>query len=101
MQLLDTLHQIGNLLDQNIQADVLILDFAIAFDSVDHRILLKKLRRYGIIGNLHNWFTDYLRNRSQRVVIKGATSEWSRVTPGAPQGSILGPMLFLLEVGYW
>ena len=101
MQLLDTLHQIGNLLDQNIQTDVLILDFAKAFDSVDHRILLKKLRRCGIIGNLQNWFTDYLRNRSQRVVIEGATSEWSRVTPGVPQGNILGPMLFLLEVGCW
>ena len=65
---------------------------------MDHGILLKKLKGYGITGNLHNWFTDYLRNRSQRVVIEGTASEWSSVTSGVSQGSILGPMLFLLFI---
>ena len=57
-QLLTTLHRIGQLLDNSIQTDVLFLDFAKAFDSVDRVILLKKLKKYGISGNLYNWFAD-------------------------------------------
>ena len=74
---LTTLHRIGQLLDNNIQTDVIFLYFMKAFDSVDHNILLIKLSRYGISGNLYSWFSSYLHGRKQRVVVEGIASEWS------------------------
>lgn len=80
------------------QVDSIYLDFAKAFDSVDHGILLHKLSKLGIYGNLLDWLKSYLNNRSQIVRIKGNESDPVVVTSGVPQGSHLGPFLFLLFV---
>ena len=76
-QLLSVLHSIGRNLDNNIQTDIMYLDFAKAFESVDHAILLEKLERYGVVGHLHNWFKNYLQDRQQGVVVDGFTSSWA------------------------
>jgi hypothetical protein len=95
--LLYVLHSIGkSLSDQNIQTDILYLDFTKAFDCVDHVILIEKLKWYGVTGNLLNWFTDYLSNRSQRVLIDYVASQCLPFTSAVSQGSIVGPLLFVI-----
>ena len=76
----------------------LFLDFSKAFDTVNHKILLEKLQKYGIRGVPLQWFTSYLTNRQQYVRIDNTDSEMLRMTCGVPQGSTLGPLLFLLYI---
>lgn len=76
----------------------LYLDLQKAFDTVDHSILLWKLNNYGIRGVPHSWFTSYLCNRSQFTSVNGYSSNKLPVSFGIPQGSVLGPLLFLLYV---
>lgn len=74
------------------------LDFRKAFDSVDHEILLSKLHHYGIRGNILSWFKSYLCNRKQYTVVQNESSALQTITHGVPQGSILGPLLFLIFI---
>lgn len=79
-------------------SDVIFLDLSKAFNSVPHERLLLKLNRYGIDGQLHLWFRNFLTNRKQRVLIRGSYSDWSPVISGVPRDSILGPVMFLVYV---
>ena len=74
------------------------MDSQKAFDTVDHQILLAKLNHYGIRGVLNDWFKSYLSNRSQYVSINGYESGLAALNCGVPQGSVLGPLLFLLYI---
>ena len=74
------------------------LDFSKDFDTMDHMILLQKLYHCGVQGCAHDWFTSYLSNRSQFVTYNGVKSDVKNIQYGVPQGSILGPLLFLLYI---
>ena len=82
-------------LDKNRFGCDIFIDLQKAFDTVNHGILLKKLENYGIRGTALNWFQSYLSNRQQFVSVNGRSSSLSNISCGAPQGSVLGPLLFL------
>ncbi|CAB3996921.1 RNA-directed DNA polymerase from mobile element jockey [Paramuricea clavata] len=97
-QLVEVLHYIGSILDSGKQTDIIFMDMSKAFDKVSHTALINKLQQYNIGGPLLQWFTSYLHDCQQRVTTLGATSSKKTVCSGVPQGSILGPILFLLYV---
>nr|KAG5694853.1 hypothetical protein BaRGS_028781 [Batillaria attramentaria] len=97
-QLLTTTNDLLTSFDQDTQVDMAILDFSKAFDTVPHDRLLHKLANYGITGPIHNWLRCFLTERSMQVVVEGTSSESTTVDSGVPQGTVLGPLLFLCHI---
>ena len=97
-QLLCITHDIYQSLDDDFETRAVFLDISKAFDKVWHEGLLFKLKQNGISGNLLNVITDFLYQRKQRVVLNGQHSSWTNVQAGVPQGSILGPLFFLIYI---
>ena len=97
-QLINTIDDWASSLDQGFQIDSFVLDFEKAFDTVPHELLKTKLHMYGVSSQCLNWISDFLSSRSQCVIINGIKSSTSKVISGVPQGTVLGPLLFLVHI---
>ena len=97
-QLLELTDSLLSSLDKGLRTDMVVLDFAKAFDKVNHSLLTYKLQQYGVRGQTNKWIKDFLTDREQVVVVDGCRSSSIHVKSGVPQGSVLGPCLFLCYI---
>ena len=98
-QLIDHYDHITQLLEKGENVDVIYLDFAKAFDKVNFQVILRKIKQLGISGKLGRWIYSFLSGRKQSVTVNGIKSCSVDVKSGVPQGSVLGPLLFLVLMG--
>ena len=98
LQLLNVMNIWTKALDENQEIDCIYMDYMKAFDTVPHKRLLNKMKAYGITDPILSWTRDFLKERTQRVVINKAHSQLINATSGIPQGSVLGPLLFVLFI---
>lgn len=96
--IMDFLTKLYENLNKNMKSMGLFMDLSKAFDLINHRLLLNKLQCYGLRGKIHDWLESYLSSRTQLVEVNGIRSELEEVSIGVPQGSVLGPLLFLLYI---
>ena len=97
-QLLDHFDNIIESFQSGKDFDAIYLDYAKAFDKIDHRLLLVKLRRYGFSDKFVKWIKSFLTDRKQQVVVNGYLSVFALIVSGVPQGTVLGPILFLIFI---